>query len=188
MRKKLLFLLAVSAVLTCQTLKAQNTGAPDQNWMAAITPGPFHQKLAQLQGDFTSETTVWMMPDNPMKASGDCTNKMIMSGRYLESKYNGNMMGMPFEGLGTLGYDNISKSFVNTWIDNLGTGIMVLTGKMTSDDVLELKGQITDPMSGKVQSIRQTLKWVDATHHTIEMFADINGKEMKTMEIKLTKK
>lgn len=42
------------------------------------------------------------------------------------------MMGMPFEGHGTLAYDNHRKMFVSTWIDNMGSGIMVLEG--TYDD------------------------------------------------------
>lgn len=188
MFKKLFLLLAISAVLGAQNLLAQDPSSAQQNWMAAIAPGPSHQKLAQLEGEFTDETTVWMNPDNPMKTSGTCSNKMIMGGRYLESKHSGNMMGMPFEGLATLGYDNATKTFINTWIDNMGTGIMILTGKMTGDNVLELKGQINDPFSGKAMAVRQTIQWTDATHHTIEMFADMNGKEMKTMEIKLTKK
>jgi hypothetical protein len=35
---------------------------------------------------------------------------------------------MPFEGRGTEAYDNITKQYVNTWIDNMGTGIMHSTG------------------------------------------------------------
>ncbi len=33
-------------------------------------------------------------------------------------------MGMPFEGMGIDGYDNLAKQYVSTWVDNMGTGIM----------------------------------------------------------------
>jgi hypothetical protein len=35
---------------------------------------------------------------------------------------------MPFEGISTLGYDNAKKTFFSTWIDNMGTGMMVMEG------------------------------------------------------------
>jgi len=38
------------------------------------------------------------------------------------------MMGMPFEGIGINGYDNLKKKFVSTWIDNMGTMIVMSTG------------------------------------------------------------
>jgi hypothetical protein len=51
-----------------------------------------------------------------------CTNTMILGGRYQQSMIKGNMMGMPFEGMGLLGYDNAQKLFYSTWVDNMGTG------------------------------------------------------------------
>jgi hypothetical protein len=33
-------------------------------------------------------------------------------------------MGMPFEGLGYTGYDNVKKQYFGTWIDSMSTGIM----------------------------------------------------------------
>ncbi|WP_158563329.1 DUF1579 domain-containing protein [Chitinophaga silvatica] len=186
--KKTLLLLAVVALFASQNLIAQDSAAMMKAWTAYMTPGPEQQKLALLEGDFTCDMTFWDNPDKPMKNTGNCTNKMIMGGRYLESRYSGNMMGTQFEGLGTLGFDNAIKTFIDTWIDNMGTGITVLEGHMIGADILELKGQVVDPMTGRRRNVRQTLKWVDANHHTLEMFHEMNGKEVKTMQINLTRK
>ena len=53
-------------------------------------------------------------------------------GRYLLCEVQGDMAGMPFQGMGCLGYDNTLKKYVAAWIDNMGTGIMRSEG--TSSD------------------------------------------------------
>jgi len=94
------------------------------------------------------------------------------------------MMGMPMEGISTLGYDNAKKLFVNTWVDNLGTGIVQMSG--TYDEAtktLNLKGFQTDPMTGKESDIREELTTIDNDSYTMIMYgAGMDGKEMKFME------
>jgi hypothetical protein len=99
-------------------------------------------------------------------------------------------MGMPFEGIGTLAYDNAKKEFISTWVDNMGTGVMVLTGNWDEGNkTLSLKGDCTDPGTGKDMQIRETLKVVDDKHQVMEMYmTQAGGKEFKTMEIKSAKK
>jgi len=113
---------------------------------------------------------------------------MILGGRYQRSVHTGDMMGMPFEGISTTGYDNGRKVFFSTWIDNMGTGIMYMEGKYdAAKKMLELKGTTTDPVTGKAMPVRQTLRWVDANTQEMEMFNTANGKEYKSMVIKLTR-
>jgi hypothetical protein len=49
-------------------------------------------------------------------------------------------------------------------------------------------GNSTDPMTGKDMKVRQTYKIVDKNIHMMEMFMTQDGKESKSMEIKLTRK
>lgn len=99
-------------------------------WMEYATPGEVHKMIAQSNGKWNATTTSWMAPETePMVSEGSCDNEMIMDGRYQLSKYKGTMMGMPFEGMGILGYDNAKEEFTNTWIDNMGTGTMTMKGK-----------------------------------------------------------
>jgi hypothetical protein len=110
---------------------------------------------------------------------------MILDGRYLVSKYKGNMMGMPFEGMAVEGYDNAVKMFMSTWIDNMGTGIMYMTGKWDeSAKQINYTGKAVDPMSGGWIDIRQVVKFNSDGTTTMEMYGpDSGGKEFKTMEI-----
>ena len=94
------------------------------------------------------------------------------------------MMGMPMEGISTMGYDNAKKLFVNTWIDNLGTGIVQMSGIYDeATKTLNLKGLQTDPMTGKESDIREDLTTIDNDSYTMIMYgAGMDGKEMKFME------
>ena len=100
------------------------------------------------------------------------------------------MMGAPFEGMGTMGYDNAKKLFVNTWIDNLGTGMVHMTGTYNeATKTLSLKGFQTNPMNGKDGSIRQEMTIVDDDTYSMVMYGDdFTGKEAKFLEATVKRK
>lgn len=94
------------------------------------------------------------------------------------------MMGMPFEGISVVGYDNVRKVIQSTWIDNMGTSIMFLEGKW--DDASRsctLTGKATDPMKGGQVDVREVFTVIDDNNHKMEMYMTQDGKEIKTMEI-----
>jgi len=98
-------------------------------------------------------------------------------------------MGQPFEGIGVAGYDNAKKMFVGSWVDNMGTGIMTMSG--TWDDAtksINYTGTMIDPMSGKDIPFREVWKFVDDNTQVMEMYSIMAGKEFKNMEIKYTRK
>jgi hypothetical protein len=170
--------------------QSDKQAAEQKAWMDYMTPGPTHQLLAKSDGEWTEELTMWMAPGaQPEKSTSTASNKMILGGRYQHSTHTGNVMGMPFEGIGITGYDNIKKVFVSTWIDNMGTGIMYSEGKWNeATKTVEFKGMGVDPVSGKELKIRQVMKIVDDNTETMEMFTTKDGKEFKSMEIKMTRK
>ena len=100
-----------------------------KNYMAYATPGEQHKMLSNSNGTWNGEVTMWGAADAPPSTSTmTMVNKMIMGGRYQVSEAKGNMMGMPFNGMSTTGYDNHKKVFMSTWIDNMGTGVMKMEG------------------------------------------------------------
>ena len=175
-----------TAATTDQTPTVKDSAAMMKAWMDYATPGAMHSMLAKDNGTWTVETTMWMSPDAPPeKSTGTATNKMIMGGRYQQSTFKGTVSGMPFEGISTLAYDNAKKVFVNTWIDNMGTGIMNMEGTYDSvNNQINFTGRSTDPTTGKDCQIRQTYKVVDENTQRMEMFATYpGGKEYKSMEL-----
>ena len=87
-------------------------------------------------------------------------------------------------------YDNAKKAFFNTWIDNMGTGMMTMEGQYNeATKSIEMSGKEVDPVSGKELKVREVIKFIDNDNHTLEMYmTPLVGKEYKNMEIKLTRR
>lgn len=164
-----------------------------KSWMEYATPGEMHKMLAKSDGTWTGETTMWMENGaKPMMSKSEATNKMMYGGRYQITNHKGDFMGMPFEGMSIVGYDNSKKKFVSTWIDNMGTGMMHSEGDWNaSTKSVEFKGKMTDPSRpGKDCDFREVFTFVDDNTQKLEMYGPDSktGKEYKTMEIKYTRK
>jgi hypothetical protein len=189
-RISLTIYLFVLIACTNQLLAQAEQDAAMKAWTAYMTPGDIHKMLAKDDGEWNEEVTFWMAPGaEPTKSTATVVNKMIMGGRYQESRHTGNMMGMPFEGYGLLGYDNARKVFLSSWIDNMGTGIMFMEGTWDEKTKsIQFKGKTTDPVTGKELPVRETFTVIDANKQKLEMFMMQNGKEFKSMEIVFTRK
>jgi Protein of unknown function (DUF1579) len=155
------------------------------------TPGEMHKMLASSDGKWTTDITMWISPTAPpQKSTGTCENKMVLGGRYQQSMHKSSMGGMPFEGMGTVGYDNSKKMFFSTWIDNMGTGMMMMEGPYdAATKTMNLKGKMRDCTTDKDCDVREVFKIIDDKNQMMEMYStEPGGKEMKVMELKLTRK
>jgi hypothetical protein len=158
-------------------------------WQDYMTPGAMHKLMASWNGTWATDGKFWMDENSPpTESKGSSENSMILNGLYQQSVYKATMMGMPFEGRGLMAYDNNRKVFISTWVDNMGSGVMMLEGTYNSSTkTLTLTGTIDDPIKGKMK-IRETLKIVDDNNQVMEMYGTpSNGKEAKWMEIKFKK-
>jgi hypothetical protein len=159
--------------------------------MKAMTPGENHKLLASLVGEWTFVNRMWMDPAAPpTESTGTATYTTIMGGRYVQGEYKGVMAGMPFEGVGVTGYDNVSKQFVASWIDNLGTGIMYMTGKFDpATKAFSYTTVMDDPTKpGTKLRVREVIRLVDRDKHVMEWYEIRGGKERRTMEIVYARK
>ncbi|RYG46956.1 MAG: DUF1579 domain-containing protein [Chitinophagaceae bacterium] len=164
-----------------------------KNWMEYSTPGDVQKMMASWSGSWTGEMTMWESPEKPPQtATLKTINKMILGGRYQISNHSGTMMGMPFEGQETLAFDNATKMFISTWIDNMGTGLTTLKGPWdATNKTITLSGKMVDPGAGNGREIetRQVFTIIDDNNQKMEMYCSgPTGKEYKNMEIKFTRK
>ena len=160
-----------------------------KKWMDYMTPSDVHKMMAQSDGEWSEEIQMWMDPKAPAQTMhSTCVNKMILGGRYQESTHNGDFNGMPFEGHSITGWDNARKIVFATWIDNMGTGLTYMEGSWNeTTKSIDIKGKMTDPMTGNMTDIREVLKFVDNNTQIMQQFGMKDGMEYKTMEIKLTR-
>lgn len=159
-------------------------------WTAYATPGNPHKMMADETGMWNCDMTFWSEANGkPQKATSTANIKMILGGRYQETNYEGKMMGQAFEGKSTLAYNNASKEYTTTFIDNMGTGMLVAIGKYDEKSKsTEFKGDMTNPLNGKKTPYREIYSILDEKTRKLEMFDVKNGEEFKSMEIIMTKK
>jgi hypothetical protein len=159
-------------------------------WQKYVTPGEMHKMMAKWDGKWDAEITMWMDASTPpQNAKGKVENKMIMNGLYQVATFSADMMGMPYEGQGTTGFDNHRGLFESTWIDNMGSGIMKLEGFWNgSNKTINLKGRMVDPFTATIKAVKQTIKIVDDYTQIMEMFGPgADGKEFRMLMIKYTR-
>ncbi|MCB0715932.1 MAG: DUF1579 domain-containing protein [Chitinophagaceae bacterium] len=176
--------------------KQANMEMPDsatmmKNWQAYMTPGDMQKMMAKSDGTWEADITMWMDPNTPaQKSTGEVVNKMIMNGLYQESTHTGQMMGQAFSGLSITGFDNHLQQFVSTWIDNMGSGIMVMKGPWDeATKTITLTGTMVDPTTKGNVDVKETIQFVDDNSQVFEMFMKTpDGKEVKTMHIDYKRK
>jgi hypothetical protein len=197
MQQRARFGVGVAAVLTLvlgavPVAAQQGEMTPEQKaqwdaWMKAMTPGAEHQAMAANVGTWNATVTMWEAPGAPpQKSEGVSKRRMALGGRVMVDEWTGTVMGMPFEGMGTSGYDNAAKKWWGTWTDNMSTGVMTMTGTCDADPKKGCShvGSFVDPISGKAVTNRSTTVWPSADEERMEMFmTGPDGKEWKNMEI-----
>ena len=163
-----------------------------QACMEAGMPGKNHEWLQKMVGNWKGTSQMWMTPEmtEPMKSECSQTVTGIMDGRFIQCEMAGDMGGMPFKGRGVTGYDNVSKKFVGTWIDNCGTGIMNGTADQSPDGkVLKWEYTYNCPVAKKATTMKITETYTSADAFTMVMhMKDMKtGKEFKHMQMDLTR-
>lgn len=155
-------------------------------WMKAATPGDMHKMLNPFVGNWSVTVKMWEKPGaQPTESAGKAVNTWALGGRWVEQRFEGQFMGMPMQGVGYTGYDNIKKSFVSTWMDSLSTSVMMTTGTADADGKsMSFSGSMDDPMSGKAMPVKEKVRIIDADTHVMEMWnPGPDGQMFKMMEI-----
>ncbi|PYK85818.1 MAG: hypothetical protein DMF47_08870 [Verrucomicrobia bacterium] len=159
-----------------------------------------HKLLAGLDGTWSYTVKMWMNPDpnaKPQESKGTAVRKSMMDGRFFVMDVTGKMdmpgpdgkkKEMTFKGMGIEGYDNVKKKFVGTWVDNMGTGIMMSEGTYDPATTTFTYTGEYEAIPGMKQKIREVMKIADKDHMSFEWYEDRGGKEAKTMEINYTRK
>ena len=185
----------IDTVVTTETAPAalMDSATIAKNWEAYMTPSDVHKMMASWDGKWNGTVSMWNSPGaTPEISQESTTNSMIMGGRYQQGIHAGTMMGQPFEGRSLLAYDNAKRRFTSTWIDNMGTGLMVVAGPWDeSTKSMTLKGMMVDPSAGtgKEVPVKEVFKIIDEKTQVMEMYGNAaDGKEFKMMEIKYSLK
>ncbi|MEW6071293.1 MAG: DUF1579 family protein [Planctomycetota bacterium] len=178
---------AVATLCATLSLMAQETeeaSAPSAEALARMAPGPMHEKLEPLVGNFTMNGKWRMAPDAPWQEfAAAIERRWIMDERFVEERVTGEIMGQAFEGRGIMGYDNTRAEFTMVWIENVSTGTWFTTGRLV-DGKLVFEGQNSDAMTGEKNRWSKSVLDLGADRHVFQGYGrDASGKEFLNAEM-----
>jgi|SRR5579864_2457974 hypothetical protein len=156
-------------------------------YMKLAQPGEHHKHLGNLAGKWKTSGQMFNPGQPPMEMTGTMEASWILGGRYLQELHTGSFMGQAFEGRSLDGYDNVAKQYFSTWIDNMGTGVVVFHG--SCDDpckVMTSTAEWPDPISGKLVKEKSVTTFVDPDTYRFEMYmlgAGKDGQDTKVMDM-----
>ncbi|MEZ5966866.1 MAG: DUF1579 domain-containing protein [Planctomycetota bacterium] len=143
-------------------------------------PTAEHEWIMSHLGRWIVDCSFYMDPAQPpMKV--EATDTVEAHGQFFTiAKFQANMMGTPFAGVATLGYDPTTKQFQSTWIDTMSPFLFFFTGALdASKKVLTMKGRAPDPMTKQLTDWRTVEEHLDANSRKFEMFVSMGGHEVK---------
>ncbi len=154
--------------------------------MKAGEPGEMHIWLARGVGTWDAVVKMTMPGEPSSESVGTMKIEMVLGGRYQQGHFKGDMMGRPFEGIATTGYNNITKMFEGSWMDSMSTAIMTTKGSKEGDKLV-LKGEMMDPVKNKPIKERQVFSYPAPDKMLAEFYHEIDGKDVQVMTINYTK-
>ena len=182
-------------------------GMPDMAQMAemmkkceeAAKPGPNHKVLEHFVGEWNAATRMWMDPSMPpMQTAGKSKSKWVMDGRFVMDEFEGElvmpgpkgeMVKVPFKGMGLTGYDNVKNLYVGSWVDSMTTGLLTMSGSFNPmTKTLLMFGKMDDLASGVYgKTVRYDTKILGEDKHVFTIYDCHAGVDYKVMEITYTR-
>ncbi len=186
-----LVLLTTSAIANDQkSSKPMNPEEMMEVYTKLATPGEPHKLLASIVGSWITKTKEWVDPQKPpVESTGTVSSRMMLDGRFLQQEITGSMHGRPHTGIWTIGYDNLLKRYISTWIDTMSTQIFIMDGTASADGkTITLTGQHAE-VGGGHMTHRGIWKILDSNTQEFIMYGTYHGgQEMKMMEVLYTRK
>jgi hypothetical protein len=155
----------------------------------AVSLDPQHRELARLAGAWTVRQSFWTTPGAAPKIDeGTADFAMVLNQRHLRQSLR-IADGTNFEGLGYIGYDNVSGQFFSTWMDVNFPGLIVARGGFDeAAKAYVFHGSMTTQTpSGHEIPVKEVMTIIDPEHFKYEYFETHEGQETLTVKIEYSR-
>ena len=168
---------------------AQDAASQMNRWLKASRPGEAHQRLDELEGRYDIRIRAWLTsPDQPpLQAEGKAEYRWLLGDRWLQQTLQSRLMGLPYEGLGMLGYDRIDGHYASYWQDSLSTATRSSFGQIDeSSNRLVMRGTADDPATGAMdQPVRYEISLGEPSGHVFRAY-DLTRPEGQQLAMEIT--
>ncbi len=139
-------------------------------------------------GEFLATVRVFAAPgQEPVVSKGVMTNRVVCTADWLESRFAGQVLGVPMQGYGLTGFDGKTERWVGVWVDSTSTWLGISAGKqLEGRRALEFRGRVRG-FDGVLREQRAVTEVIDADQHTYTTYVVQAGAEQKTMEVTYTR-
>lgn len=156
---------------------------------AMPTPLPEHAVLKEEAGLWDATVESFMAPGQPPVLSKGTETGIMVGDFWLVSEFKTDMMGQPFTGRGTLGYDPAKKKYVSTWVDSMTPTLSL--GESTYDAATHTFTGWLDGLdyAGQPTKIKTVTAFKDPATRVFTMsLPGSDGKDMTALRITYTRR
>jgi Protein of unknown function (DUF1579) len=188
----ILSLISGGTVASAQQPTPEQKKAMQQAMLEKMQPAAEHKTLAALDGKWSTDV-LYRMGDGPtLKARGVATNRMILGGRFLESRATSNNPAGPglgdanVESLTIYGFDRRTGDYTSVGFDTMGTYWVSAAGKMSEGQSIVMSGETLDDHAGskEIRKYDMVLRVVDPDTYVTEIiFKFANRPDLKLVEV-----
>ncbi|MCZ6652624.1 MAG: DUF1579 family protein [Planctomycetota bacterium] len=163
-----------------------------QEYMKLMQPGEAHKHLHFYVGVWDTVSKVWMggPGTEAMESTGTSTFKSVLGGNWIMEDHTGSMMGMPYLGMGMMGYDNYKNLYVGTWFSNMGTEMLQMAGSRNpKTGVVTMYGAMDEPqLSVHSRTVKYVMTPTDEDHFTFAIIDLHASDDYKMIELMYTRR
>ena len=145
-----------------------------------------HARLAAFAGDWDVTATMGAADGTPQgTGSMKSRESIVCGGRWLLTRVDGTFAEMPFHAIGLMGFDPVSKRYVNHWADSFGAYLAKSQGTANDDGTkFEMSGPSLG-MDGSETTMDESLTFEGADARTSRMLTkNKDGVVIGTMTIR----
>lgn len=137
-------------------------------------PTPEHVRLKDRVATWDVDCTYFLDATSPpMKARATETSRLLGE-LWVVSDFDSDMMGVPFHGHATVGYDPTRRLWTATWVDTMTPSLFVFEGEYdASQTVLSMTAEAPDFASGQMSRYRTREELEGRDQRTLEMFVSL---------------
>lgn len=143
-------------------------------------PAKEHEWLQQFAGEWDVASEMIMDPAQPAVKSKGTESSRMLGGFFAVCEIKSELMGTPFSGILTLGYDTEKKKYTATWIDSMTGKLWVYGGTVdAAGKILTLEAEGPCPMQpGKLVKFRDVIEFKNKDHKVVTSSMELDGKWM----------
>ena len=172
---------------------ASKTPAAPAPFEPAAGPGAGQAFLKTFEGDWDVEKVFYPPSGSaPSRSGGECVQKMVQDGRFLESRFTFRQDGTTTTGVGVSGFETRTGLFTTVWYDSRQTRMSIRQSREPFDGKqIVLYGVSLEPSRNPGRESKTISHLEDGGHKLIHRQYSVSGGEVKdrlVMELILTRK